>query len=439
MKRRIIPILAMLVCLGACAEKALPEEGRFVAVSFTAEGPSLWAVGTRSILTDPEIETKVTCVTLAAYSNGALEVSGYYISPYSMVLSLVPDRSYTVYALVNMGDLRSSLPAAESGLETLAYTIPSYTIGSTSIDTRGIPMSGSIEYTMGSGGSTVIPVRRLLAKVTANLSCDWDEATITSVKVYGMNGRLHPFGDSAVQSASDMLPEVEYCAGGGVSAGTYVFYVPENRQGTVAGITDSADKSHERNATVNAMRERLTYLETSVSTTGNWTGTVTYRSYLGRNATSDFDIEGNARYIWTVVFREDELQESTWKRETDLSFTTYEQELLLSPASATLEVGYTRTYRAFIRTWTVVNGIRTTYTDSVLKNTSLMWSVSNTSRAMVNASGQVTGVSDGTVTVTARYTPSGTSALIATASLTVVSGGNNWDDSWDDQGEIILP
>ncbi|MBQ4287781.1 MAG: DUF4906 domain-containing protein [Bacteroidales bacterium] len=439
MKRRIIPILAMLVCLGACAEKALPEEGRFVAVSFTAEGPSLWAVGTRSILTDPEIETKVTCVTLAAYSNGALEASGYYISPYSMVLSLVPDRSYTVYALVNMGDLRSSLPAAESGLETLAYTIPSYTIGSTSIDTRGIPMSGSIEYTMGSGGSTVIPVRRLLAKVTANLSCDWDEATITSVKVYGMNGRLHPFGDSAVQSASDMLPEVEYCAGGGVSAGTYVFYVPENRQGTVAGITDSADKSHERNATVNAMRERLTYLETSVSTTGNWTGTVTYRSYLGRNATSDFDIEGNARYIWTVVFREDELQESTWKRETDLSFTTYEQELLLSPASATLEVGYTRTYRAFIRTWTVVNGVRTTYTDSVLKNTSLMWSVSNTSRAMVNASGQVTGVSDGTVTVTARYTPSGTSALIATASLTVVSGGNNWDDSWDDQGEIILP
>jgi hypothetical protein len=236
-----------------------------------------------------------------------------------------------------------------------------------------------------------------------------------------------------------MLPEVEYCAGGGVSAGTYVFYVPENRQGTVAGITDSADKSHERNATVNAMRERLTYLETSVSTTGTWTGTVTYRSYLGRNATSDFDIEGNARYVWTVVFREDELQESTWKRETDLSFTTYEEEFLLSPASATLEVGYTRTYRAFIMTWTVVNGARSTYTDSVLQNTDLTWSVSNTARATANSAGQVTGVSVGTVTVTATYVPSGSPALTATASLTVVSGGNNWDDSWDDHGEIILP
>ena len=232
MKRRIIPILAMLACLCACAEKAAPKEERAVAVSFTADGQSLWAVGTRSILTNPDIETKVTCVTLAAYTGGALDAFGYYTSPYSMVLSLVPGRSYTVYALVNMGDMRSSLPALESGLEGLTYTIPSYTGGSTSINSRGIPMSGSIGYTMGSGDSTVIPVRRLLAKVTAILSCNWDEATITSVKVHGMNGRLHPFGDSAAQGSSDMLPEVEYSAGGGVSAGTYVFYVPENRQGT---------------------------------------------------------------------------------------------------------------------------------------------------------------------------------------------------------------
>ena len=438
MKRRIIPVLAMLVCLGSCVEKAIPDD-RAVAVSFTAEGPSSWAVGTRSILTDTDIETKATCVTLAAYTGGALDAFGYYTSPHSMTLSLVSGRSYTVYALVNMGDMRNALPALESELENITYTIPSYTSGSTSINSRGIPMSGSIDHVAGSGGSTVIPVRRLLAKVTANLSCDWDSATIASVKVHGMNGRLRPFGDSAAQGASDMLPEVEYCAGGGVSSGTYVFYVPENRQGTVTGITDSADKSHERNATVNAMRERLTYLETSVSTTGTWTGTVTYRSYLGRNATTDFDIEGNARYIWTVVFRENELQESTWKRETDLSFTTYEQEFLLSPASATLEVGYTRTYRAVIRTWTVVDGVRTTYTDTVLQNTSLTWSVSNTSRATVNASGQVTGISAGVVTVTARYSPSGSTTFTATASLTVVSSGSNWDDSWDDHGEIILP
>ena len=41
MKRIIIPILAMLVFFGACTEKTVPEEERAVAVSFTAEGPSL--------------------------------------------------------------------------------------------------------------------------------------------------------------------------------------------------------------------------------------------------------------------------------------------------------------------------------------------------------------------------------------------------------------
>lgn len=439
MNRRIIPVLVLMACLCGCTEMAVPMEDGAVSVSFTAAGPSPWAAETRSVLTGSDIETKATCVTLAAYTGGALDACGYYSSPHSMILSLVPGRSYTVYALVNMGDIRNALPALESGLEGLTYTIPSYTDGSTSVNARGIPMSGSIDYTMGSGGSTVIPVRRLLAKVTANLSCDWDGATISSVTVHGMNGRLRPFGDSAAQGASDMLSEVEYCAGGGVDAGTYVFYVPENRQGTVAGITDSADKSHERNSTVNAMRERLTYLETSVSTTGTWTGTVTYRSYLGRNATSDFDIEGNVRYVWTLLFREDNLQESTWKRETDISFTTYESELILSPASARLEVGYTRTYRAVLRTWTVVDGARTTYSDSVLQNTALSWSVSSTSQATVNSAGQVTGRSAGAVTVTARYTPSGSADLTATASLTIVSGGSNWDDSWDDAGEIDLP
>jgi len=438
MNRRIIPVLALMACFCGCTELAVPMEDGTVAVSFTADGPSPWTAGTRSILTDPDIETKVTGVTLAAYSGGALDASGYYSSPHSMILSLVPGRSYTVYALVNMGDMRDDLPASESDLYNLTYTIPSYTGGSTSVNSRGIPMSGSIDYVTGSS-NTVIPVRRLLAKVTANLSCDWDGAAITSVKVHGMNGRLRPFGDSAAQGASDMLEEVECSTGDGASSGTCVFYVPENRQGTVAGITDSYDKSHERNRTVSGMRERLTYLETSVSTSGSFTGTVTYRSYLGRNATSDFDIEGNVRYDWALVFRGDHLQESTWKRETDLSFTTYEEEFLLSPASATLEVGYTRTYRAFIRTWTVVDGVRTAHTDSVLQNTSLTWSVSDNARATVNASGQVTGTSAGTVSVTATHVPSGSSALRATASLTVVSGGSQWDDSWDEYGDVELP
>ncbi|MBR1433498.1 MAG: hypothetical protein IJ584_00135 [Bacteroidales bacterium] len=122
--------------------------------------------------------------------------------------------------------------------------------------------------------------------------------------------------------------------------------------------------------------------------------------------------------------------------------TTYEYELIISPASAQLEVGYTRTYVAKLRTWTLVNGSRTGYSDTTLPNSSLGWSSSDTSKATIGNSGtnagMVTGRSVGSVTITATYTPSGSSQLTATANLLIVSGSNNWDDSWDDEGEVPL-
>lgn len=122
--------------------------------------------------------------------------------------------------------------------------------------------------------------------------------------------------------------------------------------------------------------------------------------------------------------------------------TTYEYELIISPASAQLEVGYTRTYVAKLRTWTLVNGVRTSYVDTTLQNSTVNWSSSNASRATIGNSGsnagKVTGVSVGAVTITATYIPSGGSQLTATASLTVVSGSSGWNDDWNDGGGVIL-
>ena len=122
--------------------------------------------------------------------------------------------------------------------------------------------------------------------------------------------------------------------------------------------------------------------------------------------------------------------------------TTYEYELLLAPETARLEVGYSRTYTATLRTYTVVNGVRTgTYSDTVLSNSSLTWNITGSAATM--SSGTVTAVNAGstgstTVTVTALYTPAGYSQLSATAQLTVISGGGSWDDDWNPGGTIIL-
>jgi hypothetical protein len=166
-------------------------------------------------------------------------------------------------------------------------------------------MAGSLAYSPRAGGSTAVPVERLLAKVTANLDCRWDGGTISSVRIRNMNGVLCPFGASAAASASDILPEQEFSEGTGSSSGTFVFYVPENLQGTISGISSSEGKSPDRNGTVRSRLDRLTYIETTVEASGDRTGTVVYSSLLGQNATTNFDIRRNCRYVWTIRFLEE--------------------------------------------------------------------------------------------------------------------------------------
>ena len=306
---RRISYLAVLL-LAACARLA-PQPGRETV--FRTADAGFGDVPTRSLLTASGIETKRTAVTLAAYAGGALAVSGHFTTGLdAMVLDLDPNRSYTIYALVNMGDMTSALPRSESGLSTITYSIPSYTEGSGSLAARGLPMAGQLAWP---GAGNVIPVQRLLAKVTADLSCEWDGAAIRAVRVRNLNRTLRPFGDAVREDAWD---QQDFQAGTGAASGTFVFYVPENRQGTIDGIQTSREKSPDANDEVRARSDRLTYLETTVEGTGTIIGTIVYRSFLGRNAVTDFDIRRNARYEWTLRFLQDGLQYDDWKHDNDL-------------------------------------------------------------------------------------------------------------------------
>ncbi len=306
--RRNICLTALAVLLAACQQEH-PETTAF----HIAEADS-WTVRTRSILTASDIETRKTGITLAAYADGTLAAAGHFETGLdAMVLELEPDRPHTLYALVNMGDMTGALPLSESELNTITYRIPSYTEGTGSLASRGIPMAGRLSWP---GQGTVIPVRRLLAKVTARLSCDWAGASIRSVRVCNLNRMLRPFGDAVREEDWD---QQEFQEGTGASSGTFVFYVPENRQGTIGGIQSSLDKSPDRNTTVRSKQDALTYLETSVTSTESaYAGNITYRSYLGGNATTDFDIERNGLYDWTVVYHGDRTQDQDWKRDGDI-------------------------------------------------------------------------------------------------------------------------
>ena len=307
MKRISIPTVLAFLLLASCSRER-PE------TVFRTLDTVFHDVPTRALLTAPDIETKKTSVTLAAYgTDGKLAACRHFTTALdALVLELDPSRKFTVYALVNMGDMTASIPRSENELNSLTYRIPSYVDGTGSLAALGIPMAGKLVWP---GQGTVIPVERLLARVTAHLSCEWEGAAIRSVRVCNLNRALRPFGDAVMEEDWD---QQEFQAGTGTASGTFIFYVPENRQGSIDGIQTSREKSPDANDEVRTRSDRLTYLETTVEGTGTYVGTIIYRSYLGQNAVSDFDIRRNARYDWTLRFLHDGLQYDDWKHDNDL-------------------------------------------------------------------------------------------------------------------------
>ena len=301
-----------MAVLSSCMGEMVPESQIFiVAQAYDGE--------TKSLLGGSAIENRISGVTLAAYSRGKLYRSTYtsLSGAASVPMKLENGETYSLYALANTGDSRSLFPEYESDIPSLEYRLTSYDTGPNSVLNLGIPMAGTAVMRSGVGAS--ITVKRLLAKVSVRVSCEWPGAGVRLGQIGNMNGRLLPFGESAMQHIADAFsfrPE-SHVASGGASA-EMVFYVPENLQGDVSGILSPEGKSHEENASVNALRNCLTYLEVEVEGSGLYSGEIRYRSYLGGNSRDNFDIVRNCTYNWTITYGEDGLGESCWKRDNDM-------------------------------------------------------------------------------------------------------------------------
>jgi len=342
-------LLAAVVIIPSCEKEedhdyreAIVRRG----VPFSLQIDDLKPVDTKSVINDPYIETKITCVTLASYSasSGQLISTEYFVAGEDLVLDTGSDSEATVYAFVNMGDLTGVLPANQSMIAAVTYDIPAYTGSDDSIEERGIPMAGVLNYDTANHDETTISVRRLLAKLAVDLSLDWD-ATITSVQIKSMNKHLTPFGESWARFASDTFSE-EIESGNGLSSGTFVFYIPENEQGTVPSIVSSVDKSGD-NSALSAMKDCLTYMEVTTEGAGLYSGTMVYRSYLGKNATSDFSITRNCRYTWAVTYKKDGTSEDDWKHENNLSWSAWRYTLTVN------DEAFLKSYRGYVGDWAV--------------------------------------------------------------------------------------
>ena len=293
------------------AIKVLFELGHAEAINDSAR------FDTKSYLTAADIETRISNVTLGIYeTTGTQAYLGYITSGFGSVgVTLRSDKTYNIYALANMGDMRTSLAAAVSAGTLSSMT---YTVDYSTMSTVGIPMSKAITgQSFSEGQNVTVYLERMLAKINVSLSCSWSEAVITGATVKNVNPTVSPFGTAPASSTNiPSLQDIHGTVAGTSSSLSAVFYVPENTQGTVGSVTASTEKTYS-NSSLSGIRDYATYLEVNVTTTGEYNGSIVYRSYLGANQTTDFNILRNEVYNWTITYSKNNLQTYDWKRDTD--------------------------------------------------------------------------------------------------------------------------
>lgn len=200
-----------------------------------------------------------------------------------------PPGKYDLYVVANMH--------ADMGEKTPSELVAGMVTYSGSY--ADLPMSAISEIVVSATGDAVvkfpaIEVRRAVAKINYNIVVGKAVADIhlSSVRVYNIPRRGGLFGDAKPSTAP-----ADYTTSAATTitdAARYsgMLYIPENCQGTVAGITTQQQKSRD-----NAPKQ-ATYLMIRATRGGK---VLDYTIYLGENNTDDFNVRRNTSHTLNIT------------------------------------------------------------------------------------------------------------------------------------------
>lgn len=236
---------------------------------------------------------------------------------------------YTVYAVGNMGNVLPLLPRAEAGFDMAAFRFEVPPYGSL----RAMPMARQLSLSSsrlreGENVSLSISLQRLMAKVCVNI----DKSGITggeaaqamqsgSLHLRQVARALYPFraDGSRALSGEDIFPgNTDYYSFSAAEAwnlgsGEITLYLPENRQGTGTGSTQSGKVPTGSAAGRANFATYLEYAAVKSGTHDGVAGNMTYRAYLGENETNNFDVIGDKVYSATLSLSWNGMWEGTWR------------------------------------------------------------------------------------------------------------------------------
>ena len=254
--------------------------------------------------------------------------------------------TYRVYAAFNMGDI--AFPVSESDIASLTH---SWDVSG--MNSKGLPMvwSGTVDMSSASQNVSMQAVR-LVSKISfhcddSGLDDHKGSFTVSSVALKNATRTVSVFGD-----AQSLKGEADYSSDSATAAdvtslnagGKVSFYTFENLCGTLlAGNTDPWKKVPEN---ISGNAAKCTYLEvtgTYSTDGGTASAPVTYRMYLGENATTNFDLLRNYVYDVTLCPSDEGIGRTSWKI-TRGSFSD-SRSLSFTPASVTMNLGGSATFK----------------------------------------------------------------------------------------------
>lgn len=292
------------------------DEGELVEVRFDIGKPHLLKSAV-----SPE-EDAVENLNLYAFADGKLIAAEYYSGDIKPSMKLFFGQRYNLYAIANVGQQEAPVDEDEfldachcviDGIEDLG---------------KSIPMAWSkVDYVVANLGERVcIKLERLAAKLLFSVEKSALRGLeIDYVRLRQCSSVVWPFKSaegSFVDDPGDVF-DCDYASEADLSVlnagGQVQFYMLENCQGMIlSGNTDPWAKVPDNIA---PKSEVCTYLEVGCTFKDGYfySGTVTYRLYLGQDSVSDFNVKRNTVLNASLYLTDDALAQVSWRVEADVA------------------------------------------------------------------------------------------------------------------------
>lgn len=277
-------------------------------------------------------ESEVGNLTVALYENGRLSREYYFDATDGIQLTNLPQsRYYTVYALANVAHI--SFPAHETDIASLR-------VAWSSVGSAGWPMacSGSLEAR--NGAVLSLHLVRLVARVDLRVDAaalSLYRFTAQTVQLVAGAKDCRPFLERSVPITGSVQPDAASATDVAVmnNGGTTSYYLFESCFGNL--LPNNQDAWYKVPSQLPSGVDPP-YVEISGSLTCNdnsgTSRSVTYRFYLGQDATRNFDVIRNTVTTVTLVLHDDNVEKGSWKVEAG----PYNEKASLAFTPAALEL-----------------------------------------------------------------------------------------------------